>query len=196
MLDAGLFFLYPDGFMNHTLLDADALQQPLLSDLVYESTATKDGFITISAGTPMQRAGVHKALGRDDLNTDPRFATMESLVANLEVYRAEMASAFLQFDSDTMVQRLNDNEVPCAKFLSLDEVVASPQIEACGTLKEIDHPTMGRMRVVANPAKFGGQRLPDASPSPGHGEHTQAILTEMGVAPGQLAELTQAGVVA
>ena len=51
MLDAGLFFIFPDGFQNHTLLDADHDRGPLLIDLLYDLTLTKDGAVTISAGT-------------------------------------------------------------------------------------------------------------------------------------------------
>lgn len=196
MLDAGLFFLYPDGFMNHTLLDEDVVQQPLLSDLVYQPTATKDGYITISASTPGHRAGVHRALNRDDLNSDPRFATMDKLVANLEVYQGEMAEAFTRFTSVELVARLADNDVPCANFSSLEEVINDPQIEACGTLATVEHSQLGNMRIVRNPAKFGGERLPIGASSPAHGEHTEAVLAAIGVDASALAALRADGVVA
>ena len=49
MLDAGLFFIFPDGFQNHTLLDADH-DRGLYIGLLYDLTLT-NGAVTISAGT-------------------------------------------------------------------------------------------------------------------------------------------------
>ena len=46
MLEAGLFFLFPDAYQNHTLLDDDVEQKTLLSDLLYTMTLTKDGGLT------------------------------------------------------------------------------------------------------------------------------------------------------
>jgi crotonobetainyl-CoA:carnitine CoA-transferase CaiB-like acyl-CoA transferase len=55
---------------------------------------------------------------------------------------------------------------------------------------------MGRLRVVASPAKFGAERLAPASPSPAHGEHTVTVLEGLGIDPEEMARLTQAGVIA
>ncbi|MCZ6641396.1 MAG: CoA transferase, partial [Gammaproteobacteria bacterium] len=56
-----------------------------------------------------------------------------------------------------------------------------PQIEANETLEDIEHPITGEMRIVRSPARFGGTRLPVARPSPGHGEHTLEVLSEIGI---------------
>ena len=64
MIDAGLFFIYPDGFQNHTLLDDDVAPQPLLIDLLYELTQTSDGAVTISAGTADQQMRSLIAMGQ------------------------------------------------------------------------------------------------------------------------------------
>ena len=196
MLDASLFFLYPDGFMNHTLLDEDAEWQPLLSDLIYDLTLTKDGALTITASTDTQRLGVYRAVGREDLETDPRFASMELLMANMVEYRAILSEAFAALETDELMERLRANDVPCAKCLSRDEVVEDAQLAANETFQVVDHPHMGRLRVVASPAKFGGERLRPASPSPGHGEHTVAVFEGLGIDPEEMARLIQAGVIA
>ncbi len=196
MLDASLFFLFPDGFMNHTLLDEDAEWQPLLSDLIYDLTLTKDGALTISASTDAQRLGVYRALDREDLAADPRFASLELMLANMAEYRAILGEAFAAFETDELLDRLRANDVPCAKCLSRDEVVEDVQLAANGTLQIVDHPHMGRLRAVTSPAKFGGKRLAPASPSPGHGEHTVAVFEGLGIDPEEIARLTQAGIIA
>jgi crotonobetainyl-CoA:carnitine CoA-transferase CaiB-like acyl-CoA transferase len=196
MLDASLFFLYPDGFMNHTLLDEDPLWQPLLSDLIYDLTVTKDGAVTISASTDAQRLGVYRAVGREDLATDPRFASLELMLANMAEHRAILGEAFAALETEEVLERLRANDVPAAKCLSRDEVIEDAQLAATETFQMVDHPIMGRLRAVASPAKFGGERLLPASPSPGHGEHTVAVLEGLGVDPDEMAQLTEAGIIA
>jgi crotonobetainyl-CoA:carnitine CoA-transferase CaiB-like acyl-CoA transferase len=196
MLDASLFFLYPDGFMNHTLLDEDAEWQPLLSDLVYDLTLTKDGAVTISASTEAQRLGVYRAVDREDLATDPRFASLELMLANMAEYRDILSDAFAALETDELLERLRANDVPAAKCLSREEVIEDAQLAATGTFQIIDHPIMGRLRAVASPAKFGGERLVPASPSPGHGEHTVSVLEGLGIDAEEMARLTQAGTIA
>jgi len=195
MMDASLFFVFPDGFMNHTLLDDDVAHQPLLADLLYELTETQDGGITLSAGTAKQREGVLKALGRLDLLTDERFATLEALLANLDAYRAELREAFLTWTSEAILERLRANDVPCAKCLTRDEALAHPQIEANNSVDTVVHPRMGNLRRVRSPARFGGRQLEPAGHSPGHGEHSEAVLASLGYSADEIASLMGSGAV-
>ena len=106
MLDAGLFFMFPDVYQNHTLLDDDIEVQPLLTDLLYQLTQTSDGGITMSAATDKQRAGVLIAVGMEHLMQDDRFNTMEALFANMEAYRAILSDAFVAMTTDQALQKL------------------------------------------------------------------------------------------
>jgi crotonobetainyl-CoA:carnitine CoA-transferase CaiB-like acyl-CoA transferase len=99
-------------------------------------------------------------------------------------------------ETDELLERLQANDVPCAKCLTRDDVVEDVQLAANETFQIVDHPHMGRLRAVTSPAKFGGERLGPASPSPGHGEHTVAVFEGLGVDPGEMARLIQAGVIA
>ena len=195
MLDAGLFFVFPDGFMNHTLLDDDVEQQPLLADLIYDITLTSDGGITISAGTDKQRAGVLTALGREDLMADERFNSLEKLLANMESYRAILEEAFREFTTDDLLEKLVEHDVPCARCHNYDEVLEQQQLAANDTVAVRDHPLMGNMRIVKSPARFGGVRLEPGGHSPAHGEHTEEVLAEFGVSPDRFRLLVEAGAV-
>ncbi|MGI9322487.1 MAG: CaiB/BaiF CoA transferase family protein, partial [Pseudomonadales bacterium] len=115
MLDAGLFFIFPDGFQNHTLLDEDAEVGPLLTDIIYEVTLTKDGAIAISAGTQEQQMRSLDAIGLTHLMADPRFDSIDNLVKNMEAFRELVESAYLELTTEEAVQRLRDADVPCAK---------------------------------------------------------------------------------
>ncbi len=114
MLDASLSFIFPDGYMNHTLLDDDVEQKPLLADQIYTPIVTADGTLTVSTATQQQRSGVFRAVGRVDLIDDPRFNNLNAMLLNMEAYQQIMADAFAALDTDDAIKRLEDNDVPCA----------------------------------------------------------------------------------
>lgn len=196
MLDSGMYFMFPDAYMNHTLLDDDVAPQPLLADLLYQMTITKDGGITISAATQKQRDGVVKALGREELAEDPRFNSLENLLANFEAYRAILREDFAALETDEAIRRLQANDVPCAKCLSLDEALAQPQVVANQSLELQAHPAMGQIRTLRNPPRFGGELTPVPTASPGHGEHTDSVLESVGISEEQRLVLRESKVIA
>lgn len=195
MLDAGLFFLFPDAYMNNTLVDDDVQVQPLLSDLLYELTLTSDGGLTISAATEKQRAGVLTALGKEDLAQDPRFSSMDSLVANIDEYRSILGEAFLALTTEQALQKLQENDVPCAKCLDLEEVISQEQLNANNSIELQNHPLMGSMRIMKSPPRFGSEILEPGSPSPAHGEHTDKVLASFNLDAAQIQSLKDNGVV-
>jgi crotonobetainyl-CoA:carnitine CoA-transferase CaiB-like acyl-CoA transferase len=195
MLDAGLFFLFPDAYMNNTLVDDDVQVQPLLSDLLYELTLTSDGGLTMSAATEKQRAGVLRALGKEDLSQDPRFSSMDSLIANIDDYRSILGEAFLALTTEQALQKLQENDVPCAKCLDLEEVINQEQLIANNSIELQDHPLMGSMRVMKSPPRFGSEILEPGSPSPAHGQHTDDVLASFNLDAAQIQSLKADGVV-
>lgn len=195
MLDAGMFFLFPDAYQNHTLLDDDIEVQPLLSDLLYELTLTSDGGLTMSAATDGQRAGLMKALELESLLTDERFNSLEKLMVNFEEYRAIMAEAFSKLTTEEALRRLQENGVPCAKCHTLDEALAQEQLAANGSVEVQEHPLMGKVRVFKSPARFGGEALEPGRPAPAHGEHTDSVLDSLGIDAERTASLKASGTI-
>lgn len=177
MLDAGLFFMFPDGFMNHTLLDEDVAFAPTLREALTIVNA-KGGFLTISAATPRQRSGLHRALDKAYLNEDERFASVESLLQHFKAYSEILQDAFSQIDIDALIPRLHAEDVPAGRCLTQDEALAQPQAEVNKSFEVITHPYMGSMRQVRSPARFSGQQLPLASHCPTLGEHTEQVLRD------------------
>ena len=85
--------------------------------------------------------------------------------------------------------------MPCARCLNRDEVLAQDQLVANDTVGVIDHPTMGSIRIIKAPPKFGGRRLQPGTPSPGHGEHTKQVLESFQMDAGKVEALVTDGVV-
>jgi CoA:oxalate CoA-transferase len=135
------------------------------------------------------------AIDREDLLNDERFNSLEGLIANMAEYRAILDEAFSQFSSGELLQRLNEQDVPCARCHNYDEVLEQEQLIANDTVIHREHPLLGNMRIVKSPAKFDGQRLSPGHHSPDHGEHTREVLQEFGVDISRIDELMAAGAI-
>ncbi|MYK84701.1 MAG: CoA transferase, partial [Gammaproteobacteria bacterium] len=193
MMDAGLFFLFPDGFMHRTLLDEDAEHNPPLSELLYDLTVTKDGAITLSAANQAQQVGLLAAIDQLHLLADERFNSMEKLIANIDEFREILRGEFLKLETDDLLQKLKENDVPAAKCLGYDEVLAHPQYRANASIDRFEHPRMGNMIRVKPPAQFGGERTDPGGASPAHGEHTVEILRRLGTGDAEIERLFAEG---
>ena len=189
MMDAGLFFVFGDGFMHQTLLDEDAEELPPLSQLLYDLTETKDGGITMSAANSAQQIGLFTALDQLHLLADERFNSQEKLVAHYEELKEILREKFLEFETDEILKRLSDNDVPAAKCLGYQDVFDHVQYEANKTVDIVDHPILGKMKQVKMPAKFEGKRLEPSHGCPAHGEHTVELLESLGYSKTEIDEL-------
>lgn len=194
MLDASLFFLWPDGFMDHTLLDEDREIKPHIRE-AYKLTPTVDGAVTISNATDKQTRGVFRAIDREDLCEDERFKTLQDRFINSEAYWEILNQGFAKMKTDELISRLNEQDVPCAKCMDFQAVIDHPQLCANKSIEVGEHPHMGKMNLLKSPVKFGGDRLPLASNSPAHGEHTKEVLLAMGFSDSDIAKFTSDGIV-
>lgn len=181
MLDSGLFFMFPDGFQNHALLDEDTIPGGLLIDILYDLTLTKDGGVTVAAASQEMQGRMLNAIGLLHLLQDERFNSMKKLVENLHIFRDLVAEKCMEYTSDELLALLRVVEVPCAKCLTRDEVLAQEQLGANDSVSIVDHPRLGTLRIVRAPPRFGGERLAPSRPTPAHGEHTDSVLSSFGV---------------
>jgi len=186
--------MFPDGFQNHALLDEDAIPGGMLIDILYELTLTKDGGISVAAGNQEMQGRMLKTIGLLHLLGDERFNTLQKLVENLQVFRDLVAEKCLEYTSDELLALLREVEVPCAKCLNRDEVLAQEQLSANDSIAEVDHPHLGALRIVKAPPRFGGERLAPSRPVPAHGEHTDSVLADFGLDSQQIDALRSEGV--
>ena len=193
MLDAVIAFLWPEGMARHTFIgSAPVVVRPDARDLVFE---TADGYITVGAVSDAEWAGLTRALGHPEWLDDPRFQTPAGRVRHADA-RLELTAEVLKTrTSAEWLARLEAEDVPCAPVLSRAEVIADAQVAANELIVESDHPQAGRMRQPRPAARFERTPAEIRSPAPLLGEHTDAVLAELGISPEQLAALRAAGVV-
>ena len=188
MLDAGLFFIFPDGFMTETLLDDDVTPHIEIRD-IYQLIDTKDGQITIAAGTEKHFLGVVIAIGREDLLTDEELPKLMAMMEDMNQFREMVTRHVAALTTEQALQKFEDADVPCARCLDLLEVIEQPQIQANKTIEVVKHPLMGKMRVVRSPVRFGGELLPLSKPCPAHGEDTDSVLSQLGLSVAEIETL-------
>lgn len=197
MLDASIAFLWPDAGADHTLLGDGIARQPTIGSR-YSLMRLADGWASITVLTDAEFHGFCRAVGRAEVAADPRFETVATRLANLpalvELLTGEIAEAMSQLTREEALARFGAEDVPCGVVRELDELPEDPQVHRNGTFVEREHPLCGPLREPRPAARFGPEPLAPAAPAPALGEHTDAILQELG-AGGRIAELRTNGVV-
>jgi crotonobetainyl-CoA:carnitine CoA-transferase CaiB-like acyl-CoA transferase len=135
-----------------------------------------------STGAPHLWSRLVALIGRPELATDARFATVIARRANWPALLAILHEWLNGFDSvDQAVETLSAARIPAVPMLSPEEVVEHPQMAARSAFPEIDHPARGRVRVTALPFHVDGHPVAPGGPAPYRvGQHTRQVLTELG----------------
>ena len=107
----------------------------------------------------------------------------------------EVARRLSARTTEAVVETLGAHDVPCAPVVSLDDLPTHPQVVANASVHEVDHPLLGRIREARAVVNFEGSFPGESRPAPALGQHTEEILDEIGIAPGELDRLYQEGVV-
>ena len=140
--------------------------------------------------------GFLTALDMQHLLSDERFATFENQMRNIKVLKALVSERCKALSCDEMVGLLRAVDVPCAKVMTREEVLAQDQLLANGTVDVYDHPLAGKSRRVLAPPLFSGERLEPGWGAPSHGQHTEQVLRSFGVSKDAIEGLKSSSVVA
>ena len=129
-------------------------------------------------------AGLCRALNLDELQADPMFQTLTSRQRNRQAYSDSLKEALLKTKSmtvDAFLAKLDAEQVPAASVKRLEDLHNDPQLIANEVFRERDHPVAGKLREARPAARFLNAALVPASAAPSIGEHTEAILRELGM---------------
>ena len=133
-----------------------------------------------------------KVLLQPQLAADPRFAGNARRVAARKELRELIVLAFAGLTAPQVVARLEEAQIANARVNTMHEVWEHPQLKARGRWREVDSP-VGKLPAMLPPGSWDEEPRMDAVP--GLGQHTDAILRELGVGDEGLRKLHAEGAV-
>jgi crotonobetainyl-CoA:carnitine CoA-transferase CaiB-like acyl-CoA transferase len=195
MLDAALAFFWPDGMMAHTMVGDGVKPGPTLYEL-YRLTETADGHLIYFAVSDAEFHGLFRALGRPEWCEDARFRDLPGRMTHMAELEPMLREAFRGWRTAEILERMAAESLPVAPALSLEEVVADPQVRHNEVLLEREHPSAGVIRQPRPPARFDRTPAEAGRLAPLLGEHTDEVLAELGIPADERRRLRETGVVA
>ena len=144
----------------------------------YQAFAAADESLILAVGNDAQFA---KLCGI--LNTpwaaDPRFQTNAERVRHRDELLPPLAALLKLQPAAHWLKAFEAAGIPCGPVNTVDRALEHPQTQARGMVREVEHPTIGPLRVVGSPLHFGSQPSLPATPPPRLGEHTARILENL-----------------
>jgi crotonobetainyl-CoA:carnitine CoA-transferase CaiB-like acyl-CoA transferase len=166
---------------------------------LYRLYETADGWVFLAAPRDGEwRSLCHALAPWSDLAGDARFATRADRAANDVALADRLAEVFHRRPARDWERDLTGADVACAELAPgpvARAVVADPIVRDAGFLAEVEHPTFGLHRRLG-PLVALSRTPGEAAPAPVLGQHTRAVLAEIGYAAGEIERLLGAGIVA
>jgi formyl-CoA transferase len=135
-------------------------------------------------------------LDREDLLADPRFADPRLRYENRKLLIAELEVTFASRDFADWKAKLATLEGVWAPLLSPEEVIADPQALENGFVTPVETSDGRSYLAGASPAQFDELPIGKLRAAPSYGEHSAAVLHELGVAEDAIARFRETGVIA
>lgn len=161
----------------------------------YETFTTADGEIVIAVGNDEIWKRFCQAAGLPELAGDPRFATNKDRMANYDAMRPPIDRAFRTATSAEWIARLNAAGVANGEVRDIGQMLTDPQLAARDMVQTLMHPTIGATRVIGAPIKLSHTPASLRAAPPVLGQHTDAVLAELGYSAAAITGLREARVI-
>jgi formyl-CoA transferase len=146
----------------------------------YETFKAKDGiYLALGVGNDNQWKKFCRIAGVEHLMDDPRYATNPKRVENRKILVPLLQEVFLQKDSGEWLKLLGEAEIPIGPINTIDRVFTDPQVLSREMLVEMEHPKVGKLKLVGSPLKLSKTPVQYRLPPPLLGEHTESVLREV-----------------
>ncbi|WP_217351237.1 CaiB/BaiF CoA transferase family protein [Thalassospira marina] len=156
---------------------------------------TADNPLNIAANKDEQWEALARHLGREELLTQPQYATREDRKANRAALKLDLEKSLRTRPARDWARELNEIGVPAGAVFSVPEILAHPQIADRGMLATFsDTPGVDRdITIVRTGFKIDGEAPDVATPPPGLGQHNDEIYHSLGIDDEALAKLKKEG---
>jgi crotonobetainyl-CoA:carnitine CoA-transferase CaiB-like acyl-CoA transferase len=137
-----------------------------------------------------------KVMGRPELEHDPRFETHEARLLNHSDLYHIVKDAMNNKTLDEWKPKLSEAGIPYAPQQKLSEVIQDPQARANNYFVPFQHPTHGKIEIIASPINMSETPATYRLPAPEFSQHTEEILLGLGYSWEDIADLKQKSIVA
>ncbi|MFL5707220.1 MAG: CaiB/BaiF CoA transferase family protein [Ktedonobacteraceae bacterium] len=117
----------------------------------YQAFRTSNGYIVVSCGNDRLYQVFCRLLGREELATDPRFATNPLRVRNRDELIPVLQEVFLERETEEWLEKLRAVGIPCGPINTVSQVYTDEQLRARGFIWECEHPTAGPIKLSGSP---------------------------------------------
>jgi crotonobetainyl-CoA:carnitine CoA-transferase CaiB-like acyl-CoA transferase len=197
MLDAVVSFLWIDAAGNEVLRDGDGSQPRSFSSLAVPIRFA-DGYGMVTPTSDHDFVGMCRAFGVEGYD-DPRVATATLRQQNMDLMAELIGTCYARAEEMTTaeaVERMDAERLPYGLVQTPAGLAEDPQAQAIGLLVDDVHPVAGRIRQPRHPILFDATPAVLGGPSPTIGQHTDAVLAELGLDPAEVTALHASGAVA
>jgi crotonobetainyl-CoA:carnitine CoA-transferase CaiB-like acyl-CoA transferase len=136
-----------------------------------------------------------EAIGRMDIAADERFKTRDARRQNFACLEETLAPTFKTRTREEWLERLEARDVPVAPMHDIAQALADPQVSHLKLTEEVEHAVVGKMKFVGPPVRYSNFIEASSLPPPLVGEHTVAVLSELGYLGEAIEELRAQGVI-
>jgi crotonobetainyl-CoA:carnitine CoA-transferase CaiB-like acyl-CoA transferase len=161
----------------------------------YDTFAAADGEFFLAVGNDEQFRRFCAAARLDELVRDPRFATNPARVEHRTDLAARLGPVLKQHPRKTWIALLTDAGVPCGEVREVAEALADAQLLARQMIESVEHATIGPMKLLGLPIKLSDTPGAVRTAPPTLGQHTTAVLRELGLDPSEIDVLRQQKVI-
>jgi len=154
---------------------------------------TADGWIIVALIREADFGRLAGALGRPELAQDPRYATFAARAENAAPLIAVLRAAFAAAPTAQWLERLRAADVLADKVNGFDDWLADPHVLATGGAVRFEQPGMGLFHAARTPG-VPADIDRSLAPAPAIGEHSRAVLAELGLDAAAIAGLAADGV--
>jgi formyl-CoA transferase/CoA:oxalate CoA-transferase len=161
----------------------------------YETLTASDGSIVVAVGNDTLFQKFCGVLEAPAIAEDTRFTTNKGRVEHQDALRPLLAERLLTRTRAEWLGALKEAGVPCGGVRDLAEVLSDPQLVERMMVLPMTHPKVGPMHVLGVPVKLGDTPGGVRMPPPVLGQHTHAVLEEIGYDAARIAALEEADVI-
>jgi crotonobetainyl-CoA:carnitine CoA-transferase CaiB-like acyl-CoA transferase len=154
---------------------------------------TKDGYVCALIYNDKQWRAFAEIIGRPQIMSRAEFATQEARSQNYKTAYAMVADEMKTRTTAFWVEALERGDIPVQRMNTLDDIVADPHLKEIGYLQLVEHPSEGKIRMLAVPSEWSESKPQYRRHAPRLGEHTSEVLREAGFADSHIDALIAAG---